>query len=75
MEIIATGGYWLPRIIKGRCDEIHYIKAERWRMVSRGPTFGDFFTMVTILTEGSMQNNAVARLQSTRVQTLLSQLQ
>jgi hypothetical protein len=29
MEIIATGGYWLPRIVKrkgGKCDEIHYIK-------------------------------------------------
>ncbi len=32
--------------------------------ISRGPTFGDF---VTILTEGSMQNNTVAGLQSTRV--------
>jgi hypothetical protein len=30
--------------------------------ISRGPTFGDF---VTILTEGSMQDNTVARLQST----------
>jgi hypothetical protein len=34
--------------------------------ISRGPTFGDF---VTILTEGSMKDNSVARLQSTRVQT------
>jgi hypothetical protein len=34
----------------------------------RGPTFGDF---VTFLTEGSMQDNRVARLQSTRVQTPL----
>jgi hypothetical protein len=30
--------------------------------IGRGPTFGDF---VTILTEGSMQDNTVARLQST----------
>jgi hypothetical protein len=37
--------------------------------ISRGPTFGDF---VTILAKGSMQNNTVARLQSTRVQTSLS---
>jgi hypothetical protein len=39
--------------------------------ISRGPTFGDF---VTICTEGSMQDNRVARLQSTRVQTPLSPL-
>jgi hypothetical protein len=38
---------------------------------SRGPTFGDF---VTILTEASMQDVTVTRLQSTRVQTLLSLL-
>jgi hypothetical protein len=31
--------------------------------ISRGPTFGDF---VTILTEGSMQDNMVARLQYKR---------
>ncbi len=30
--------------------------------VSKGPTFGDF---VTILTEGSMQDNTDTRLQST----------
>ncbi len=34
--------------------------------LSRGPTLGDF---VTILTEGSMQDVTVARLQSTRVPT------
>ncbi len=34
--------------------------------ISRGPTYGD---SVTILTEGSMQDITVARLQSTRVQT------
>jgi hypothetical protein len=38
---------------------------------SRGPTFEDFFT---ILNEGSMQDNTVARLQSTKVQTPLSHL-
>ncbi len=38
--------------------------------ISRGPTYEDF---VTILTEGSMQDNIVARLQST-VQTPLSLL-
>jgi hypothetical protein len=37
--------------------------------ISRGPTFGDF---VTILTKGLIQNNTVPRLQSTRVQALLS---
>ncbi len=35
--------------------------------ISRGPTFGDF---VTILTKGSMQDNTVARLRSTRAQAL-----
>ncbi len=39
--------------------------------ISRGLAFGDF---VTIPTEGSMQDNTVARLQSTRVQTPLSSL-
>jgi hypothetical protein len=39
--------------------------------ISGGLTFGDF---VTILTEGSMQDNTVARLQSTRVHTPLSPL-
>jgi hypothetical protein len=39
--------------------------------ISRGPTFGDF---VTILTEGSMQGITVARLQSTGVQIPLSPL-
>ncbi len=34
---------------------------QRVENISRGPTFGDF---VTILTEGSMQDNTVARLQS-----------
>ncbi len=37
--------------------------------ISRGPTFGDF---VTTLTGWSMQDNTVARLQSTRVKTTLS---
>jgi hypothetical protein len=37
----------------------------------RGPTFGDF---VTILTERSMQDVTVARLQTTKVQTPLSSL-
>jgi hypothetical protein len=41
---------------------------EEFKNISRGPTFRDF---VTILTEGSMQDNTVARLQSTRVQTPL----
>ncbi len=36
--------------------------------ISRGPTFGDF---VTILTERSMQDITVVRLQSRRVQTPL----
>jgi hypothetical protein len=40
-------------------------------IISRGPTFGDF---VTILTEGSIQDNTVARLLSTNVQTPLSPL-
>jgi hypothetical protein len=39
--------------------------------ISRRPTFGDF---VTILTEGSMQDVKVARLQSARVQIPLSPL-
>ncbi len=39
--------------------------------ISRGPTFA-FGAFVTILTEGSMQNNTVARLQSTRVKTPFS---
>ncbi len=43
----------LPLIIQGRVME----------NISRGPTFGDF---ITILTEGSMQDNTVARLQSTK---------
>jgi hypothetical protein len=37
-----------------------YVK-QREEKISRGPTFGDF---VTILTERSMQDNAVVRLQS-----------
>jgi hypothetical protein len=37
--------------------------------IIRDPTFGNF---VTILTEGSMQDNTAARLQGTRVQTPLS---
>jgi hypothetical protein len=37
----------------------------------RGPIFGDF---VTILTEGSMQDSTVARLQSIGVQTHVSNL-
>ncbi len=37
--------------------------------VSRGPTFGDF---VTILREGCMQDITIARLHSTRVQSPLS---
>jgi hypothetical protein len=37
--------------------------------ICRGSTFGDF---VTILIEGSMQDNTITRLQSTRVQTPLS---
>jgi hypothetical protein len=37
--------------------------------ISRGPTFGDF---VTILTEGSMQDDTVARRQSTKIQTPLT---
>ncbi len=36
--------------------------------ISRGPIFGDF---VTILTDRSMQDITVVRLQSTRVQTRL----
>ncbi len=36
--------------------------------ISRGPTFGDFVTIIT------MQDNTVARLQSTKVQTPLSPL-
>ncbi len=39
--------------------------------ISRGPTLGNF---VTILTEGSIQNNTVPRLQSTRVRTVLTLL-
>jgi hypothetical protein len=39
--------------------------------VSRGPTFGGF---VTIRTEASMQDVTVARLQNTRLRTLLSAL-
>ncbi len=39
--------------------------------INRGPTFEDF---VIILTEGSMQDNMVARLQSKRVQTPVSPL-
>jgi hypothetical protein len=39
--------------------------------ISGAPAFGDF---VTILTEGSMQDNTVARLQSIRVQAPLSPL-
>jgi hypothetical protein len=44
-------------------------KSREMENISRGPPFGNF---VTIFTEGSMQNNAVARLQSSRVQTPLS---
>jgi hypothetical protein len=48
--------------------EVCYIWIEIWR-VCRGPTFED---LVTIRTEASMQDVTVARLESTRVKTLLS---
>ncbi len=47
----------------------HYAAIREMENISKGPTFGDF---VTIHTEGSMQDNTVARLQSTRVQTPIS---
>ncbi len=43
-------------------------KPREMENISRGSTFGDF---VTILTQGPMQDNTVARLRSTRVQTPL----
>jgi hypothetical protein len=45
--------------------------AREMENLSRVTAFGDF---VTILTEGSMQDNTVARLQSTRVHTTDSPL-
>jgi hypothetical protein len=42
-----------------------------WEYISRDPTSGDF---VAFLTEGPMQDNTVARPQSTRVQIPLSPL-
>jgi hypothetical protein len=50
---------------------IRYGISREMENISRGPTFGDF---VTILTEGSIQDVTVARLQITRVQTPLSSL-
>jgi hypothetical protein len=47
------------------------VEGREMENISRGPTFGDF---VTILTEGSMQDNTIARLQSTRIQSSLSPL-
>jgi hypothetical protein len=49
----------------------HYPSIPEMENTSRGPAFGD---VVTILTERLMQDNTVARLQSTRVQTPLSPL-
>jgi hypothetical protein len=46
-------------------------KTREMENLRRGPNCGDF---VTILTEGPMQDNTVARLQSTGVQTPLSLL-
>jgi hypothetical protein len=47
-------------------------KPREMENISRGPpTFGN---LVTILTERSMQDNTVVRLQSTKVQTPLSTL-
>jgi hypothetical protein len=46
-------------------------KIREMENIRRGPTFGDF---ATIVTEGSMQDNMVAKLQSTRVQSPLSPL-
>jgi hypothetical protein len=50
---------------------IRYGISREMENISRGPTFGYF---VTILTDGSMQDVTVARLQSKRVQTPLSLL-
>ncbi len=50
------------------CSMLTYLTREM-ENVSRGPTFGD---LVTILTERSMQDVTVARLQSTRVYGRLS---
>ncbi len=50
-----------------RAEKCHKL----WVNIIRDPTFGDF---VTVLTEGSMQDTTVARLQNTRVQTPLSPL-
>jgi hypothetical protein len=46
-----------------------FAKSREMENISRGPTLGIF---VTIHTEGSMQDVTVARLQSARVQTILS---
>ncbi len=40
--------------------------------ISRGPTFGEFVPILSILTERPMQDVKVARLQSARVQIPLS---
>ncbi len=45
------------------------VRTKEMENISRGPIFGDVFT---IRTEASMQDVIVARLQSTRVQTPLS---
>jgi hypothetical protein len=51
--------------------QLHTCLPREMENIGRGPTFRDF---VTIRTEGPMQDNTVARPQSTRVQTPLSPL-
>jgi hypothetical protein len=56
--------------LKVRCSNLS-ARSREMENISRGPTLGDFDT---IHTEGSMQDNTVERLQSTRVQTPISPL-
>jgi hypothetical protein len=48
-----------------------YLQQREMKDIRRGHTSGDFVTIHSPHTEGSMQDNTVARLQSTRVQTPL----
>ncbi len=78
MAASSTGGiiHPLATLLRSPYKTVWKLRANSWLVlpremenISRGSTFEDF---VTILTEGSTNDNTVARLQSTSVQTPLS---
>jgi hypothetical protein len=70
-EINQQSVYGMQLFVDSCPDKIQFIWVSLREMenISRGPTSGDF---VTILTEGSMQDNTVARVQEYRLPFPLS---